>query len=94
MPTCFHGVKTSAVEVTANLNEKKSRNNKIVSRFARARERESETAESSQRASTAFSSQELPTSKQHTRKLVGVGERIIGPEQALELIKLTALFSP
>jgi hypothetical protein len=77
MPKCFYGVKTSAVEVTANLNEKKSRNNKIVSRFARARERES--AESSQRASTAFSSQELPTSKQHTRKLVGVGGRIIGP---------------
>jgi hypothetical protein len=50
---------------------------------------ESETAESSQSASPAFSSQELLTSKQHTRKLGGVGERIIGPEQALELIELT-----
>ena len=50
---------------------------------------ESETFESSQSVSPAFFSHELPASKQHTRKLVGVGERIIGPEQALELIKLT-----
>ena len=76
-----------------------------VSRFAireRERERErvkrdspeSEAAESSQSASPAFSSQELPTNKQHARKVVGVGERIIGPEQALELIKLTAPYPP
>ena len=69
-------------------------------RDSRERERvkrdspESETAESSQSAAPAFSSQELLTSKQHTRKLVGVGERIIGQEQALELIKLTAAYPP
>jgi hypothetical protein len=30
MPTCFNSAKTAAVELTANLDEQKPRNNKIV----------------------------------------------------------------
>jgi hypothetical protein len=67
---------------------------KKVEREKEKRAAESETAESSQRASTVFSSEELPTSKWHKRKLFGVGKRIIAPEQALELIKLSAHTPP
>jgi hypothetical protein len=34
MPFCFHSAKTSAVEVNANLDEQKLRNNKIVRLFS------------------------------------------------------------